>query len=330
MSHEIETRNNRAQMFSGSGQTPWHRLGQVIPGTATSGEALELSGLDWNVRCEPIQLENPEWKGLGLDRFRAVIREDDGTALGVVGKGWKPLQNRDTLAIGDALCENGARWETAGSMMGGRRVWALMRLDEDANGVEVISGDPIKSYLLFGNGHDGGAAVFVGLTTVRVVCNNTFQAAITERQPFIRIRHTSGVMERTLQAADIISSVKNSRDRFITAAQSMATVELSELEQLDYLMKALNITQDPRKRSTKMQNKLEVARACLALERNQTAPNSVWAVFNAVTDFATHEDRAGRAKADTEGRAASLSMGTLSDLNAKAFKMATTLVAARS
>ena len=330
MAHEIETRNGKAQMFSCSGRSPWHGLGQIIPGTATSAEALELSGLDWRVRCEKIKLDNPEWGGQGLDRFRAVVREDDGKALGVVGKGWTPLQNRDTFAIGDALCEQGARWETAGSLKGGRRIWALMRLDENEEGTEVISGDAVKSYLLFGNGHDGGSAVFVGLTTVRVVCNNTFQAAIGERAPFIRIRHTKGVTERTVQAADIIKSVHGSRDRFIQASRQMAGVELTELEQLEFLMKALGITQDPRKRSTKMQRKLEVARACLALERNQTAPNSVWSVFNAVTDFATHEDRAGRAKAGTEGRAASLSMGTLADVNSKAFRLANQLVAAKA
>ncbi len=37
------------EMVSGSGQTPWHRLGTVVPGLLTSQEALETAHLEWTV-----------------------------------------------------------------------------------------------------------------------------------------------------------------------------------------------------------------------------------------------------------------------------------------
>src|SRR5262249_59694554 len=48
------------------------------------------------------------------------------------------------------ICQ--ARFETAGSLCRGRRVWVLAELSRDP--VEVVRGDAVRKFLLLSNGHD--------------------------------------------------------------------------------------------------------------------------------------------------------------------------------
>jgi hypothetical protein len=59
---------------------------------------------------------------------RAVVRADSHEVLGVVGSGFTPLQNAQALAWFDPWLASGlVTLETAGSLRGGRIVWALAR-----------------------------------------------------------------------------------------------------------------------------------------------------------------------------------------------------------
>lgn len=151
------------------GETPWHGLGTKIDEAPTSDDAIRLAGLAWDVVPKPIYDE----LGRELSGYKVNIRETDNKILGVVTDKYKIVQNRDAFAFTDALLGEGVKYETAGSLASGKRVWMLARLEGT-----TLCEEEIDPYLVFTNSHDGKGAVRVAITPVRVVCQNTLNLAL--------------------------------------------------------------------------------------------------------------------------------------------------------
>ena len=108
-------------------KTPWHGLGTRVNEALNSKEALTAAGLDWNVIQEPIYTETEEL----IEGYKANIRDTDRKVLGVVTDRYKIVQNQEAFAFTDALLGEGVRYETAGSLQGGRKVWLLAHLPHE-------------------------------------------------------------------------------------------------------------------------------------------------------------------------------------------------------
>ena len=190
------------------GREPWHGLGTRVPGDAmTAEEALEAAGLDWTVRLDPVYRE----KGTALLRFpnnmtvvpdhQVVVREDNDTVLGMVGKRYHVAQNVETFDFVDSIVGGGdAYYHTAGSLWGGRRVFLLVQLRGD---YILDNGEALNSFILLDNSHDGTSALRMRLTKVRVVCQNTLDMASSGRAGFYA-RHTGGMMSRVVEARNLL------------------------------------------------------------------------------------------------------------------------------
>lgn len=92
-----------------------------------------------------------------LEGYKANVRDSDRKVLGVVTDRYKIVQNEEAFSFTDALLGEGVRYETAGSLQGGKSVWLLAHLPHEY----IISGERISPYLLFSNTHDGSGAVKV-------------------------------------------------------------------------------------------------------------------------------------------------------------------------
>jgi phage/plasmid-like protein (TIGR03299 family) len=90
---------------------------------------------------------------------------------------------------------SGARYETAGSLWNGRRVFLLINLPE-----EKILDDSIERYLALSNTHDGSGALKVFFTGVRIVCHNTLNMALRSAGRGVFIRHMSSMDQRKSEA----------------------------------------------------------------------------------------------------------------------------------
>jgi len=187
-------------------QRAWHGLGVVIPESEIAAKAIEIAGLDWNVDVLPCYDEN----GKELPAFCSrTVRDSDGVTLGSVSPAYKPIQNRELFEMSDALTQDGAKFETAGSLKGGRSVWTLMNLGENK-----IIDDTTATYLLLTNNHDGGAAMRALVTDVRVVCNNTLTLALGKSRNMISVWHTGNVQSKIAEAKRIMSHVGEWREKF--------------------------------------------------------------------------------------------------------------------
>ena len=178
------------------GKTPWHGLGTPIPADKQISvrEAIVAAKLDWRVELRSLYTEKPDGgaKSGILDHY-AVCRTSDNAFLGLVGPDYVPLQNEEALKWFQPFLDfDSATLETAGSLNGGKQVWALAKI---RNGnMDVGEDDPVAHYILLSNAHDGSIAVRVGFTPIRVVCNNTLTLAhYSKASQLLRVRHTSGL-----------------------------------------------------------------------------------------------------------------------------------------
>lgn len=210
MAHEIKELDH---VMLGSRVPAWHGLGTVVEGQPTTAEALRQSRLDWTVETEPAFMEYPSPDNPGercfsaVDAARLIVRNDLPRhdlrqVLGHCGKGYIPIQNTEAFAIGDALIDQGGmRWETAGSLRNGQLTFMLGAMPNELQ----IKDDVIKTYLLITNPHTGARSLDIQYTGIRVVCSNTYHAAIGEKkQARARILHTGSTRDQIKEAKRIL------------------------------------------------------------------------------------------------------------------------------
>lgn len=151
-------------------QAPWHGLGNRVEHAPNSEEALEKAELDWKVIQTSIRTEDQ----MEIPGYKANIRESDQRVLGVVTDRYRIVQNSEAFSWTDELLGEGVRYETAGSLQNGKKVWLLAKLPRIYN----VTGDNVSPYLVFSNSHDGRGAIKVAMTPIRVVCQNTLNLAL--------------------------------------------------------------------------------------------------------------------------------------------------------
>ena len=148
---------NVESMFFCSGGLPGTVWGIKVEEAVDSASALSLAGLDWKVEQMPVYTGDRKL----IPGYKANVRDRDGKVLGVVTDRYKVVQNAEAFAFTDELLGRGVRYETAGSLQAGRRVWILARLPREY----IITGEQITPYLIFSNSHDGSGAIKAALTT---------------------------------------------------------------------------------------------------------------------------------------------------------------------
>lgn len=207
MPAELDYSKGRAAILS-VGQTPWHREGVVLekPPRSTA-EALQLAGLDFDVRLEPVYggTAHLRKRYVAIPDFRAVRRTDSGAILGVVRRRYTPLQNRDAFRILEPLLDRGvATIETAGALREGRDVWMLVRFKLDEPMVQEVFASDVVPFGLLSNNHAGERRVVLQETPIRVVCSNTLGMALSGPGEKLGVRHTVNVELKTVEAAQAL------------------------------------------------------------------------------------------------------------------------------
>ncbi|MDE7478662.1 MAG: DUF932 domain-containing protein, partial [Lachnospiraceae bacterium] len=182
---------------------PWHGLGVRVENALSSQEALQASGLDWRVIQRPIMTSAYE----PIPGYKANIRNTDNKVLGVVSDRYRVVQNAEAFAFTDALLGEGVKYETAGSLQDGRKIWLLAKLPDRY----IIEGEQIEPYLVFSSSHDGSGAIKVAMTPVRVVCQNTLNMALS----------TAKRMWSTVHVGDLAAKMDEAHNTLLLAEKYM-------------------------------------------------------------------------------------------------------------
>lgn len=264
-------------------ETPWHGLGVAVKEAPASAEALRMAGLDWKVLQEPVFTENEEQ----IPGFYANVRDCDRKVLGVVSDRYRVVQNEEAFAFTDELLGEGVRYETAGSLQNGRKVWILARLPQEY----IMAGERIAPYLVFSNAHDGTGAIRVALTPVRVVCNNTLNLALETAKRSWACVHTGDIRGKITDARDTLFLAQEYMGELGKKFDGLRKKRLSDSQVMGYIEELLPMEEEDSKRAKNVRRLREDMRA-----RYFDAPDlkdvgkNAYRFINAVSDFATHAE----------------------------------------
>ncbi|KGI79365.1 hypothetical protein IL38_24005 [Actinopolyspora erythraea] len=216
----------------------WHRLGVVLDDYPGSWEeARRLAGLDWEPVEEPqfrrVQTATdasgePIYDYREVPGYKYVVRSDNGAILDSANSSYELITHADMGEIIEAILDNAeVKYETAGSLYGGRKVWALARLGQEIE----LPGDnsPTLRYLALMNSHDGTAALKALGTGVRIVCANTWHAAdigAEKTGTAFSFRHTRNWRENVENAQKAVTGAFAQMDKYVEKARSLLSMRL--------------------------------------------------------------------------------------------------------
>lgn len=291
MAHELEVVNGQAQMVY-VGETPWHGLGKKVSPDLSPNEMLIECGLDWSVEKKPLFFDTDS--GPVLTKSNALVRSSDNKVLTVISDGWNPVQNVEAFEFfNDFVHAGDMEMHTAGSLKGGKMVWAMAQIKES---FELFGGDKVEGFLLFSNPHEFGRSIDIRFTPVRVVCNNTLTMALNgiSKQAAVKINHRShfdsDVVKETLGIAN--NQLMQYKEQAAFLGQKMYN-KSTVTEYFNNVFPSLS-----KKSTDGKEPSSQPARDALEVLHTQPGANfargSWWSALNAVTYLTDHKLGASR------------------------------------
>lgn len=273
---------NVETMFWTGRTAPWHNLGTRVMQAPSSSEALILAGLDWKVVQEPVYTGSNE----KIEGFKANVRDRDRRILGVVSDKYKVVQNEEAFAFTDTLLGEGIRYETAGSLQGGKRVWLLARLPQEY----IIAGEQISPYLVFSNSHDGSGAIRVAVTPIRIVCNNTLNLALNTAKRSWSTIHAGDIKGKIREAEDTLFMARDYMGALGAEFEELRRISLTDKQVMEYIEILLPEDKDFSKIHINNIRKLREDMKARYFDAPdlQGIGNNAYRFVNSVADFATH------------------------------------------
>jgi phage/plasmid-like protein (TIGR03299 family) len=294
-------------------QPAWHGLGVVVQDAPSPAEALALAKLDWLVEQWPLNAAR-DARSIPVLTHVLNVRGDNHQALGVVGNGYRPVQNAELADFASQLGGQGKdrgdiEVESAGSIRGGRRVWFLLR----GKSIWPHDADEVRPYLLIANSHDGTLAMTCQPTTIRVVCKNTLHASLRQGEQStltVRFRHEGQVVDKLEAAKRALGLFTEARASFQEQAHTLQARQMTREDLQRFWLEVYKQTlgEIPKNPATEEeQTRQQRAQRILgkwAFNFDQELGSigaTRWAAFNAVSRWLDH-DRPVRAPSDAMRR----------------------------
>ena len=260
---------------------PWHGLGVCVEEALNSREALEKSGLNWMVEQRPIITD-----GKLISGYKANIRQTDGKILGVVTDRYKVVQNHEAFAFTDTLLGEGVKYETAGSLSDGKRIWILAKLPDKY----IIEGEQVDPYLVFSSSHDGSGAIKVCMTPIRVVCQNTLNIALSSAKRMWSTIHVGDLAGKMAEAHSTLLLAEKYMGKLGAEVSRLSKIKLSDRRVMEYIDLLLPMDEQPtethRKNIARVREDMKI-RYFDAPDLHHVGKNA-YRFLCAVSDFATH------------------------------------------
>lgn len=313
-----------------AGEVPWHGLGTYVgDDPVLAEEAIQAAGLDWEVVKAPgfaaVTVGEEEFEAPADDWF-FTVRTSDRKVLGAVKEKYQILQNSEAFAFMDTLAGDHGfmQYHTAGSLKGGRVIWMLAEVLNYM--IEPVPGDVTKPYVLLVNGHDGNTPLKALFTTVRVVCQNTLNLALSNAnsRDGVTIRHTGRMSDKLEEAKKVFGYAQEEVEAYQEVAKRLARKRDGDRLLEGVLDEIFPLVED--KSNTQRKNKRETIRELYETGPGADLPGvrgTAWGALQAVTNYTTHHRGTRGADSDLEkreNRLASTWFGSSNKLNRKALR----------
>lgn len=240
MAHNINFNEQTGQhSFFSVKEKAWHGLGQIVEGYPTSKEALQLAGLDFEVKKMPNIHRLANGTETISDTSFFTYRTDNGAVLGdKLGTDYNIVQNTDAFTFFDSIVGgDGIMYETAGALGRGEKIFITAKLPDY---IKVGSDDLIEKYIFLTTTHDGSSSITAAFTPIRIVCQNTLSMALHNCSNVVKIRHTKNA-EQNLKEAHKIMGITNKLSEHLDGIfNQWAKVRMTDKQVLQLIQQAMS------------------------------------------------------------------------------------------
>ena len=285
MAHELTQRADGFTEMAFIGETPWHGLGQELQEGADMVTWRKAAGMDWTIESSPVSY-NANGNDQKFPSQNVLYRSDNNDALSIVSDRYKPVQPTEVLEFFDSLVkEAGFKLHTAGTLRGGKRLWALA---ETGKFGEVCKDDGVGGFLLLSTSCDRSLATTARFTSVRVVCNNTLTMAQNQVKTMVKVPHSTVFDHDKVKLQ--LGQVSDAFGSFMEMAKFLQSQEMNyakadafikQLVSPDYLIKEFEMDKN---RTVKALHSLFESGA----KGSELVGHTKWAMLNAVTEYYDH------------------------------------------
>lgn len=298
--HGLDETAGKVALYNRTPQ--WHDAGTIIPaGLSNIDSVLEAGGISWKTIQVPARFApdlSDNVAGSGEPRTLIVpnsfvnLRDDTMAPLGVVGRVYTPISNREGAEFLQHLVDDyGVIFESAGATFDGRHVFIGLRLPEDLT-IELEAGltQTIRQYLFWRNVHDGTAALSVIVTPWNIGCGNTERFALRDAKATWTVRHTTNAMdeEHVKEAQRTLGLSMKYFESFKVEEEKLAQNEMLMAEFEAFAKEVFPVDEDAKDRAKRnADERMGTLTGMFAAEADRLG----WRAYSAervVTDFLDH------------------------------------------
>ena len=302
MSHMIDQSTGR-DAIAFVGATPWHKLGKQLTAGADIETWRREAGLDYKVERAPVRYMDVAGNVMEFPERDVLYRDDTRQPISVVSKWYNVVQPGEILDFFEKLTEhNGFTLETAGALDGGRRVWALARVND---GAPILDADVIRPYVLLATSYDSSLSTTAKFTSIRVVCHNTLtmstgyagegQSEKDSAGSCIRIPHSA-----KFDAKDVrldLGIVFDEWERFLAATRKLARTAVDDTFAREFLKQLLPAPTTaiagkvarPVEETKAFKSIIGLFEGCAIGADLPEAKSTAYGLLNAVTEYVDHQ-----------------------------------------
>lgn len=264
MSANIElNRSRNTYSFYSLKEVPWHNLGTIVEDAKTPEEIIRIANMDYEVDLasmyasfipeNTIQIVKVEDgyncikqdgsvqfiknKGVRVPTVYSTYRTDNYDILGVVGNRYEPVQNTEAMDFIYEVCKSqtiinpkDVIIQTAGVLGKGERIFVTAQLP-----TYEIAKDEMEKYILFTTSHDGSGSIQACFTDIRVVCNNTLNAALNHCKNMVRFKHTKNVKQNLIYGAQMMRESLKYSEEAKMILEAAEKIKIDDNQIMDYV-----------------------------------------------------------------------------------------------
>ena len=213
---------NVENMFSVR-EIPWHKQGIILEDYPSYEAAIKAAGLQWDVeKAQAVQML-ADGTIRKLEGDFEIRRATDGQHYGFVKETYVPFQNQELFDLSKEMIGLGAMIESAGSLDKGRVIWMCAKTEGT-----VFAEELIDDYYILTNTHGGGGAIRAAISPIRVVCQNTLNAALHGAKRSWSYRHTTNVKSHVDEA---VQTLKNGKAYMEVLGEEIGTMKLAKISE---------------------------------------------------------------------------------------------------
>lgn len=290
MAHNLEQRNGKTS-FVAVGEKAWHGLGTYVDNAMTAEEAITQGGLDFTVEKKTVMVCG----GNKIPNVMATVRTDTKDVLGIVTPTYEIVQNREAFAFFDSIVDRGeAIYQTAGVLGKGERIFITAKLPNDI----LVHGEPVENYLLLSSGHDGKSSIQAGFTNIRVVCQNTLNAALGDLSNKVSVMHFKNAKQKLEAASKVMGMASKYVAGLDTVYNQLAETKITDKQLRAYIEEVMKPRKETINKET-MEKEYSTRFVNIAdqifdfaknhpTQQTDAARNTAWGAYNAISGYFGH------------------------------------------